>query len=248
MDQMNSASLVVATPMYGGQCFGTYASASIMLNTLCLQQGIPCEWIFVFNESLITRARNYLVKRFLETRATHLMFIDADIQFRPEDVLRMLQADADVLCGLYPKKEINWERIRRALQDGAAAQDLEKHEGRFVVNFLGSVDAGARLDQPLEILDGGTGFMMVRRRVFELLRPFVPAYRSNVVNRYFGDAKGDEIAEFFATSIDPERRVLLSEDQHFCRLARAHGIRIFAAPWAKLNHLGTYAFHGGNVG
>lgn len=244
---MNNISLVVATPMYGGQCFGVYASSSLMLNTQCLQMGIPCKWIFVFNESLITRARNYLVKRFLDTNATHLLFVDADIEFRAQDVFRMLKADVDILCGLYPKKEINWERIKRAMDSGAEVQDLEKHEGKFVVNLMHQDRAAWNPDEPVEIRDGGTGFMLIRRTVFDVLKPSVPVYRSNVLNRFFRDQKGEEIHEYFATSIDPEHRVLMSEDYHFCRIAREKGFRIFAAPWAKLNHLGTYSFHGGNV-
>jgi hypothetical protein len=243
---MNRVSLVVATPMYAGQCFGAYTAASLNLNTQCLQRGVPCRWIFVFNESLITRARNYLVKRFLETDATHLLFVDADIGFRPEDVFRMLEADRDILCGVYPRKEIDWERVRQAAAEGASAAELERRGAKLAVNLL---DREARRwdpdGPPVEVRDGGAGFMLIKRHVFDALAPAAPAYRSNVQNLYFREQQGEEIREYFATSIEPKHGVLLSEDYHFCALARRLGFRIFAAPWARLSHIGTYAFQGG---
>lgn len=237
--------LYIATPMYGGMCTGFYTQSIIQLQKLCNDRGIHITFSFMFNESLITRARNALVKGFLDTDATHLMFIDADIRFSPEHVLQMIEADQDILCGIYPKKEINWQTVENAIKAGVPRENLKNHTGSFVVNLVdysGSVTVP--LNQPVEIWNGGTGFMLVKRQVFETMKDKVPTYLNNVVDLEQTIRPEDVIHEFFATSIEPETNVLLSEDYHFCRICRLNGIRVYAAPWAALSHVGTYVFEG----
>ena len=109
------AKLFIATPQYGGLCYGYYVQSLMSLQTLLRDNKIDCAVSFLFNESLIQRARNALVHGFLKTDHTHLMFIDADIRFNPQDVLPMMLADKPIICGIYPKKEINWQqKIGRA--------------------------------------------------------------------------------------------------------------------------------------
>ena len=86
--------------MYGGQCFGFYAQSLLQLNNLLREKNIESMMSFLFNESLITRGRNALAHGFMKSDATHLMFIDADIQFNPADFLKMLDAfwDGSFLC------------------------------------------------------------------------------------------------------------------------------------------------------
>jgi len=91
---------------------------------------------------------------------------------------------------------------------------------------------------------GGTGYMLIKREVFEHLADKVPTYTNNVIDMS-SDFKPDLIREYFATSIDPANNVLLSEDYHFCHLARRHGLKVWAAPWVQLAHLGSYLFEGG---
>ena len=109
--QSQQPKIFVATPMYGGMCTGMYASAIMQLVGVCGQSGMMMYYSFMMNESLITRARNSMAHDFLKSDATHLMFIDADINFNPQDIPRMVQADVDIICGIYPKKEINWVQV-----------------------------------------------------------------------------------------------------------------------------------------
>ena len=106
-DDLKKCKLFVATPMYGGQCVGLYMKACLDLQAICVRYGMEVRFSFLFNESLITRARNYLVDEFLRSGFTHLLFIDSDILFNPEDVLALLGLDKDVIGGPYPKKSIN---------------------------------------------------------------------------------------------------------------------------------------------
>ena len=238
------AKLFVSTPMYGGQCTGFYAQSLIQLNNLIKNSGNDCIMSFMFNESLITRARNALAHNFLKTDCTHLMFIDADIRFNPADIPPMIEADKDIICGVYPKKEINWQSVKDAIDRGVPVDQLKNHTGSFVVNLVeysGSVTVP--INQPVEIWNGGTGFMLIKRQVFEQLADKVPSYINDVTD-LSGSIKADEIKEYFATSIEDGTRRLLSEDYHFCNVWRQNGGKVWAAPWAQLSHIGTYCFEG----
>jgi hypothetical protein len=99
----------IATPMYGGMCTGFYTQSMLQVPTIARNAGIDVSFSFMFNESLIQRARNALVHAFSKRpECTHLMFIDADIKFNPADIVSLVMADKDIICGIYPKKEINW--------------------------------------------------------------------------------------------------------------------------------------------
>ena len=237
--------IFIATPMYGGQCYGFYVQSIMTLQRMCTDNGVDVSFSFMFNESLITRARNAMAHNFLKMeKATHLLFIDSDIRFVPDHVFPMLAADKEIICGIYPKKEINWHTTKQAVEGGVPVENLKNYTGSFVVNLVdysGSVTVP--INQPVEIWNGGTGFMLIKREVFEKLADKVPAYTNNVVD-LANTIKDDLIKEFFTTSIEPETNILLSEDYHFCKLARQHGIKVWAAPWVQLAHIGTYAFEG----
>src|SRR6056300_948863 len=89
-EELRKRKIMVATPMYGGQCAGIYTKSSTDLASLSLKYGVDCRFYYLFNESLITRARNYLADEFMRSDCTHLMFIDSDIGFDPTDVLAMM--------------------------------------------------------------------------------------------------------------------------------------------------------------
>lgn len=237
--------IFVATPMYGGMCAGFYTQAIIQLLTTCQANGVDVEYSFMFNESLITRARNSLTHTFMQTDCSHLMFIDADIKFRAEDVIHMIRADKDILCGIYPKKEINWHSVKAAMDRGVPFDQLKSHTGSFVVNLVNYVgEVTVPVNQPVEIFNGGTGFMLIKREVFDKLGESVPSYSNDVVDLGGKMKQSEPIKEFFTTSIEPGTNRLLSEDYHFCRIWRESGGQVHAAPWCQLSHIGTYAFEG----
>ena len=116
-EELSKKSIFVATPMYGGMNHGLYAKACLDLQALCVHYGVQVKFSFLFNESLITRARNYLVDEFLNrSDCTHMLFIDSDIHFDPKDVIALLALDRDVIGGPYPKKAIKWRSVRKAME------------------------------------------------------------------------------------------------------------------------------------
>ena len=110
--------IFVATPMYGGMCTGYFCNSLINMTNVMKNVGWDMSFSSMFNESLIQRGRNALVHQYLKTPCTHLLFIDADIKFDANDIPLMVQADKDIICGIYPKKEINWHGVEQAVKQG----------------------------------------------------------------------------------------------------------------------------------
>lgn len=235
----------IATPMYGGMCHGLYTQSMLQLQFAMQQNSIGAMVSSMFNESLITRARNAMAHNFLKTDCTHLLFIDADIRFNAMDVIHLLKADKDVICGIYPKKEINWATVEQAVKGGVPTNQLKNHTGSFVINLVDyAPTVTVPMNEPLEIWNGGTGMMAIKREVFEKLKEIVPSYKNDVIDLSGNTPVGEDIYEFFATSIEAGTQRLLSEDYHFCQAWRQVGGKIYAAPWMNLGHCGSYVFEG----
>ncbi len=256
-EELRKRKLFVATPMYGGQCTGPYMKSMMNLAVYCAQNGIHMQSHFMFNESLVQRARNYLTDQFMESDCTHLMFIDADIGFEPQDVMLLLALQSedpaadpyDIVTGPYPKKTIAWEKVKTAVDRGVADEnpnELENYVGDFVFNpILNNGQTGISLDKPVEIGEGGTGFMMIRRSTLEKFATTYPeqSYRPDSPRSESWNGSR-EIVAFFDCIIEKETKRYLSEDYMFCHYARAAGMKVWMCPWMRLTHYGSYAFSG----
>jgi len=261
VEKLREFKLFVATPMYGGMNHGMYMKSCLDLQSICSQYGIEIRYSFIFNESLITRARNYLVDEFLRAEGfTHLLFIDADIHFDPRDVIACLALDKDVVGGPYPKKSIKWASVKEGVKKHPDIEpgDMEKLAGDFVFNPVPGTEKFS-VAEPVEVLEIGTGFMMVKRHVFDKFREAYPefSYRPDHVGQANFDGQR-YIHAYFDTVIDRKRKVVvngeerefggsdryLSEDYMFCQWWRNIGGQIWLCPWMKTHHIGTYAFTG----
>jgi hypothetical protein len=252
IEELRKRKIMVATPMYGGMCGGTYTKSTADLASMAAQYGMDVRFYYLFNESLITRARNYLVDEFLRSDCTHLMFIDADIGFDPNDVIALSVIaeagnDKEIVCGPYPKKCIAWEKIKRAVDRGFADKDpenLEKYVGDYVFNP--KVGSGSiALDEPVEVLEGGTGFMMIQRSALEKFAAAYPQYSylpDHVRTAHFDGTR--EIIQYFQAEIDPKSKRYLSEDYWFCQKMWDIDVKTWLCPWMKLQHMGSYVFAG----
>jgi hypothetical protein len=222
--------------MYGGMCTGEYARSLMHVPIAMNANGVDVSFAFIFNNSLIQSARNQLADIFVKHDFTHMMFIDADIKFNAGDILTMMRADKDVLAGIYPKKEINWGMVHNAVGWGEPPEKLTHYTGSLVVNLLNNEDSTtAKVTEPVEVFGAGTGFMLIKKSVFEKL--------SSVVDTYVDD-DGVTKGEFFFLKKDPSTGRQMSEDYAFCALCREHDIKVHVAPWVRLGHVGTYLFEG----
>ena len=237
--------LVVATPCFGGQVSSIYAGSIFHLQrAVRSRSGIDFTVLMRDGDALITRARANLVTLFLDNpSATHLLFVDADIGFTPDQVFRLIESGADMVAGVYPIKRVNWDKARRMLQEGRPNPSS------------GALDYVLEIDDPdnVVVVDGftrvryaGTGFLMVRRHVLEKMCQH-PAYASL---QFFREHSLDALAgspnrfALFESMIDPKSGTYLSEDFAFCKRWTDIGGEIWADLRSRLDHVGPSVFYG----
>lgn len=234
--------LLVATPCYGGMINYHYMMAIIKLEKDCARRGVTFELLVTGGDALITRARNTIATHFLEkTEATHLLFIDADISFEPEEVARLLDFDADLSGGLYPLKNIDWDLAQRSLTEGKL--DFPAAALNYVMGFEepASIETRGGFGRAKYV---GNGFMMVKRRVFEVLEQRHPELKfSGNVSENAHRHGPEHCYAFFDCMID-EEGIYLPEDYAFCRRWLDAGGEIWVDFNSRLTHHGTYAFAG----
>jgi hypothetical protein len=237
--------LVVATPCFGGQVSSIYASSIFHLQrAVRSHSNMELKIQLRDGDALITRARANLVTLFLDDPlATHLLFVDADIGFAPEQVFRLIESGAEMVAGVYPIKRVNWDKARRMLHAGlpkvpSAALDyvLEIDDPDRVVVVNGFT----------RVRYAGTGFLMIRRHVLERLCQH-PAYAAL---QFFREHSLDALAgspnrfALFECMIDPATGTYLSEDFAFCRRWTDIGGEIWADLQSRLDHVGPAVFQG----
>lgn len=230
--------IFIATPMYGGNCKGVYVDGLLSLILKLQANNYEAMYSKIFNESLITRARNTLAHEFLKTDAEYMLFIDADHGFNADDIIRMIESGKDLIGAVYPMKNINWEMVIKAHENGHT--DLESYSGFFSANMLAGKQT-ITLTEPVEVENVATGMMLISRKVFEAMIPSCEQY-GNHGNTGAIDM-GDLVYDFFKTEID-ERGILLSEDYYFCKKWKELGGTVYAAPWVNITHAGDYNFLG----
>lgn len=251
LDDVRSNKFFVATPCYGGQLMEPYFRSTVKLMTFFNQNQIPLAFGTIANESLVTRARNVLLAYFLNSDYTHLLYIDADIEFQVEDVLKLYAADKDVVVGAYPKKGVAWQRIKESITNDPAKEmtdkDIASFGSDYAVNFK-FVDKEAKSiaveNGLVKLHDAGTGFMMIKREaILKLIKAFPEIKYNNDVNINNNDLS-DKFYALFDTMIDPIDKRYLSEDYTFCRRWQEIGGDIWLDPSISLNHYGHFCFQG----
>lgn len=233
-------SIYVGVPAYACILSNNFLTSMIQLHQLCKQNQIVCYFDCLGNESLITRARNVLVERFLRSPATHLMFIDADICFDPRSVLRLLAANKPCVTGTYSKKHINWGLVRDK-QKAKASEPISQQGLDFNLNIAGQqVQA---VDGFVKVLDSATGFMLIQRDVFSMLVEKLPGTIKKCVNDSIGLGI-QNYRVYFDCIVDPDSKRYLSEDFTFCRWIQQAGGEIWTDLCTQLVHIGTFSYDG----
>jgi hypothetical protein len=237
--------LMVATPCFGGQVSSIYAGSIFHLQRVVRSRpNIDLTVLMRDGDALITRARANLVTLFLDhPSATHLLFVDADIGFEPDQVFRLVESGADVVAGLYPIKRVNWDKAKPMRETDwsripSAALDyvLEIDDPDHVIAVNGFTRARF----------AGTGFLMIRRHVLEKMCQH-PAYASL---QFFSEHSLDALAgspnrfALFECMIDAQTGTYLSEDFAFCKRWTDIGGEIWADLESCLDHVGPSVFHG----
>lgn len=232
-------SLFLSTPCYGGVCLQDYAESILKLQRVCATNGVHLMLDTTENESLVHRARNLAVARFMyKTQADYFLFVDADVKFEAEAVIRLITSGHDVSCAVYPKKVVMWEQAEKAVLD-KDDRDLNKLSASLVMNFK-HVQSQI-INGFVEVLDGPTGFLMIKRDVFT--RMFEKYPELNCKNDH-QNRDLDDYCAVFDCMIDPVNRRYLSEDYAFCRRWQQMDGKIFADVTTTLGHVGNIRFTG----
>jgi hypothetical protein len=217
IDYLKTTRVHICMPCYGGMLTESTFMSYIKWSNTCRQLGIDWTMETMTNESLISRARNTLTAKFLHNKdSTHLMFIDADIGWEPWHLLVMLNRDVDVIGGLYPMKSL---------------------PVKWCVNGFEGAEEGA--DGLQEVSKTGTGFMLIKRHVFEKLNAH-PATRPFINDIGLPAELNPYMKTYFDTAVRENR--YYSEDWTFCENWRDLGGKVWVDKRILLKHTGTYVF------
>jgi hypothetical protein len=219
LDYLRKTHVHFCLPMYNGVCNEATFISMIKFAIIAAKLGVNYSIDTMVNESLIPRGRNNLVAKFLYNQAaTHLMFIDVDLGFDAESILRLLCANQDLVGGVYPMKRI---------------------PTRYVIN---TVPNPVMMGDLIEVSTLGTGFMLIKREVILKMISAHPElkYRDNIG---IGEQYEPFMYGLFDTMIDQDGNYL-SEDWTFCYLWRLMGGKVFADTGIKLDHTGYHKYAG----
>jgi hypothetical protein len=243
--------IFLGMPMYGGLLTEPTMHGLLELQQLSVASNVGLRLQSMGNESLITRARNTIVSMMMDQQdfvATHLLFIDADIGFSWKNIERLLCADKDVVCGIYPRKHLHLEKLKGILEESpdASIEEIEAKALGYNVNF----------DNPEKLLgengffkvnEAATGMMLVKRNVFRTMFKKFPERKyetDQIVNgKHY---KSDNCYDLFAVGpyMTAGQKRYLSEDYYFSRLWQECGGEIWADLAMPLTHFGNRAYKG----
>ena len=233
--------LVVATPCFGGQISVLYAASLLRLQKIVRSyRDFNLKIQFKDGDALIPRARASLVAQFLDDpSATHLLFIDADIGFEPQQVLRLIECGADMCAAVYPIKRIDWQRMKNALS-GAQPNPAASLQYVLEVEDPNAVIANSGF---IKVRYAGTGFLMIRRAALERMCAHYPQLRYKHDHSIDAATESDNRFALFECAI-AEDGTYLSEDFAFCKRWTDMGGEIWADLNSRLHHIGPMTFCG----
>ena len=160
--------LCICTPFYSEDVKVQYMTSLVQTHAEFQRAGIPIMNIYLYNTSLITKARNTLVSKFMqETDFEYMIFIDSDIEWKPKDLIKLMNYDKEIIGATYPKKTLDWQEIQKAIIHNKVdnPMDLIEKTSHYTIwdkkkNVLSN--------GLMEIERLGTGFMMIKKNVLSV--------------------------------------------------------------------------------
>jgi hypothetical protein len=235
-------SIMIGTPCYGGLVTQAYMLSVLKLAGLAAQKGFDLNLTLLGHDSLVPRARSTIVAKFLDAPdATHLLFIDADIGFEPDQVWRLLCADKEFAAAFYPIKAIDWASLPSRTAVGEAPQFAG-------LNYVGTLEQAPRYKEEGSFgtaIYAGGGFQLLSRSMVRKLVSAYPEKKYASIQAFADAAPGsDNLYAIFDPVIDPQTGIYLSEDYSFCHRWRAIGGEIWLDLQSRLTHIGSADFPG----
>ena len=234
--------LFVATPNMGEIKLSCVKSL-LELQSLCLSEGVNIIPQFhMVRSSIIITGRNMCVQSFLQSRCSHMLFIDSDIEFDATSILMMMKADKDIVLTPYPMKAVNWDKARDMAEK--SGRPIEECPYYYCMEFPDKNNIES-VDGLVEIKKGPAGCMLIKREVFEKMIKAYPNLlikQKHLVNGIMGGA--EEMWNFFDTSFNEKTGDFVGEDYAFCDRWTAIGGKIYANVDAYITHHGDFAYRG----
>jgi hypothetical protein len=230
-------------------CYDSHVTEPFMMSlmqALMYYKDIGLKYsVCTISDSLINRARNNLVAKFMgDPNFTHIMFIDVDLQFDKQSILKLLWHDKDIMTASYPIKEVNWDKVKEGAQKDLDPSKLMEYGSRYVVHLTKPGETQLNIQNgAIECFEAGTGFMLIKRQVFEKM------FKKYKKLKYKDDTsalKGDEVENAYAlfnSYVDDDGR-FLSEDYGFCRYWQKMGGKVWVDPSIDLVHFGRIRYSG----
>ena len=237
-------SIFVATPVHS-DCSIHYTQALLEFQKLALDKGVETQFCLL-KSSLITQGRNLCVSAFLETKHTHMLFIDSDIYFNSKAIFTMVEKDKELISIPYPLKTMMWDKLFMKMQKGLVKkpEDIKKWLNTYPMKVENPnsimVDNGV-----MEVTHSPTGCMLIKRSVFEKMIKAYPnkdIVQKTVINGKYVDRP--HMWNFFDCLHDPETKSYLGEDFSFCKLWKDIGGKCYAYVEAGTVHIGEHAYEG----
>jgi hypothetical protein len=247
--KLKGRTLFIATPCYGDRVTVPYMRSILDLMKQCRKYGVIYMHYTLSTESLVTRARNSCVAAFLSqdgndgnVKFDTMIFIDSDISFNPKDVFRLMLHDKEIVGGVYPKKRIDLKRLIEFTEQGNETPEPLSLD--YVMTML-KQDEHKIVNGLMEVEEIGTGFLMIKRSVFEdMIEKYGNSINYKPLVLVVGQ-KPENFYSFFHTDIDPETNHYLSEDYFFVkRWIRDFGGKVYADIEIPLTHVGVMKFEG----
>tara|TARA_R100000664_G_C2719581_1_gene113528 strand:+ start:84 stop:959 length:876 start_codon:yes stop_codon:yes gene_type:complete len=236
--------LFVATPVHSEVSIH-YTQALIEFQQMCFKKKLKVSFHLI-KSSLVTQGRNLSVAGFLESKATHLLFIDSDIYFQGKSIFTMLKADKHIISVPYPLKTLMWEKAFRKMQEGKikSADDIRRalHTYPMKVPNPDSIKLNKGI---MEVTDSPTGCMLIKREVIEKMIKNYPdkeIVQKTVINGKY--VNKPNMWNFFDTLHDPKEKTYNGEDFAFCKLWRDIGGKCYAYINDAIVHVGEHQYQG----
>lgn len=242
IDLIKNKKIYVATPMYDGKCTCIYNFSMIKLFVLFEKLGIVSNFDFIYNESLISRARNTLVNNFMNSEYEYLMFIDSDIGFDPENVIDLIywaeKENIKIIGGVYPGKKIKNNLLKKIINKVPVERAISSSYP-YPVKIKNNLEIKNEVikKKPIEVEELTSGFLLISKEVFLKIKEFYPE------KKYLQNQTLNTMFSYFDHKID-RNGFYLSEDYYFCELAISIGIKPYILPWINLDHSGFHVING----
>jgi len=235
-------SILVCTPVHS-ECSIHYTQALLEFQVACMQKNILVSFLLL-KSSLVTQGRNLCVANFLNEKYSHLLFIDADIDFDSKTIFKMLELDKEVIAVPYPMKTLNWDRIYKFKGDIKDSNELSHTGFTYPIKVYDKDNIKVK-DDVMEVTHAPTGCMLIKRQVFDKMIKAYPELRISQPTIMNGEAKDKEnLWNFFDTFHDLKNKKYYGEDFGFCKKWTDIGGKCYCYIGDYITHIGEYQYSG----